>query len=94
MTLIADIITSVTETKEPISDILRRCLVLAYRLKNGALKAWAEKELNGYEVSELPDYRKAKGVAKGLFLGGWGQELRESALGILSIEAPASAFRD
>ncbi len=81
MKLIDDIITSVTQTKEPISDILRRCLVLAYKLKNDTLKSWVEKELNGYDsLDDLPSYRKASGVAKGLFLGGWGSELRNQPL--------------
>jgi hypothetical protein len=43
MTLLDGIIQSVTETKEPIADILRRCLVLAHKLKNDAFKAWVER---------------------------------------------------
>jgi hypothetical protein len=81
MNLIDEIIAGVTQTKEPISDILRRCLVLAYKLKNDTLRVWVEKELNGYDsLDELPDYRRANGVAKGLFLGGWGSELRDQPL--------------
>ncbi|HYG89938.1 MAG TPA: hypothetical protein VD978_27210 [Azospirillum sp.] len=58
MKLIDDIIASVTETKEPISDTLRRCLVLADKLKNNTLKTWVERELNGYAFSDdVPSYR-------------------------------------
>ena len=68
MKLINDIVEAITATKEPISDTLRRCLVIAFKLKNDTLKTWLEKELNGYENDDkLPDYRTARGVAKGLF---------------------------
>lgn len=81
MKLLEDIIESVTVSKEPVSDILRRCLVLAFKLKNGTLKRWVEHELNGYgDAAELPNYRKSAGVAKGLFLGGFGAELRDQPL--------------
>lgn len=81
MKLIDDIIAGVTETKEPTSDLLRRCLVLAYKLKNDALKTWVEKELNGYDpAAELPEYRKSTGVAKGLLLGPFGAQLRDQPL--------------
>ena len=81
MKLLEDIIESVTVSKKPVSDILRRCLVLAFKLKNETLKRWVEHELNGYgDAAELPDYRKSAGVAKGLFLGGFGAELRDQPL--------------
>lgn len=81
MTLLDGIIQSVTETKEPIADILRRCLVLAHRLKNDAFKAWVERELNGYSGDEeLPDYRTSVGVALGHFSGPVGAGLRNQPL--------------
>jgi hypothetical protein len=71
MKLLDDIIESVTITKEPVADILRRCLVLAFKLKNDTLKKWVEKELNGYDRNdpELPEYRKSAGVSKGILIG-------------------------
>ncbi|MDX0009165.1 hypothetical protein GOB40_21030 [Sinorhizobium meliloti] len=89
MALIDDIIHSLTETREPIEDVLRRCLVLAYRMKNEPLKHWVEKELNGYGLDEeLPDYRQAIGTAKGLFLGSFGRQLPNQPLasGVLKQE--------
>ena len=81
MKLLDDIIVSVTETKEPISDILRRCLVLAYKLKNDTLKTWVEKELNGYhDNDELPSYRKTGAQSKGLFFGYGGSQLSNQPL--------------
>lgn len=81
MTLLDGIIQSVTETKEPIADILRRCLVLAHKLKNDAFKAWVERELNGYPAdAELPDYRKATGTAIGHFAGPLGARISNQPL--------------
>lgn len=81
MKLIDDIIISATEANEPIGQTLRRCLVLAYKLKNESLKAWVENELNGFEVTaELPDYRQSRGTAKGLLLGSFGQQLNNQPL--------------
>ncbi|HEY1722228.1 MAG TPA: hypothetical protein VGG27_13370 [Magnetospirillaceae bacterium] len=81
MKLIDDIIAGVIDNREPIADVLRRCLVLAYKLKNDALKTWVEKELNGYQWTEpLPEYRKSSGVAKGHFLGSFSRVLHDQPL--------------
>jgi hypothetical protein len=70
MELLDEIIGGATDSTEPISNLLRRCLVLAHQLKNEKLKAWAESELNGYnDVDLLPDYRVARIVARGFFVG-------------------------
>ncbi|MEY9531165.1 AbiTii domain-containing protein [Sinorhizobium fredii] len=81
LALIDDIISSLTDTKEPVADVLRRCLVLAYKMKNEPLKHWVEKELNGYAIDEeLPDYRKSFGTAKGLFFGSYGRQIKNQPL--------------
>lgn len=81
MKLLDTIIDSVTETKEPISDILRRCLVLAHKLKNDTLKEWVTNELNGYVGdAELPDYRIGYGTALGIFLGPGGRSIENQPL--------------
>jgi hypothetical protein len=70
--LLDDIIELATDNQQSIAVLLRKCLVLAHRLKNERLKTWANKELNGYEHGdELPDYRIAPAQAKGHF-SGWG----------------------
>jgi hypothetical protein len=44
-----------------VAVLLRKCAVLAERLDNEALRAWASKELNGYpDMDEVPPYRKKK----------------------------------
>lgn len=79
--LLDEIIDSVTAQQEPISQTLRRTLVLAYRLKNDGLKSWIESELNGYaDRDTLPDYRKGTGTAKGLFLGPLGAALQNQPI--------------
>lgn len=50
----------------PISDLLRKALVISHKLKLGEFKEWIEKELNGYhETAEIPQYREFKGTVKG-----------------------------
>lgn len=81
MKLLEDIVAAATDSKEKCSDLLRRCLVLAYKLKNESLKAWVENELNGYRHdNELPVYRQSTGVAKGIFLGGFGHQINNQPL--------------
>ena len=53
--LLDDIINLAVDGKQPLPDILRKCLLLAYELKNERLKTWANQELNGYEPAlDLP----------------------------------------
>jgi hypothetical protein len=41
------------------TDLLRKCLILSYRLDNGSFRAWVERELEGYPVdADLPGYRR------------------------------------
>ncbi len=71
MGLLDEIVKAITETDEKTSSILRKCLVLSYKLRNDALKSWASKELNGYdrEDPDLPEYRRIVAPAKGMFIG-------------------------
>lgn len=82
MSLLDDIIKSITETDEKTSSILRKCLVLSYRLKNDSLKSWVSKELNGYDYDDpdMPDYRKIGAPAKGVFLGSVGQQINDQPI--------------
>jgi hypothetical protein len=55
----------------PVSNILRKAKVLAYRLKNQEFKDWVEYELNGYYGSKdisVPTYRKYKSSSFGDFM--------------------------
>jgi hypothetical protein len=73
MQLLDEIIELAVDDKTSLSVLLRKCLVLSHRLKNERLKAWAEKELDGYARDDaLPDYRQTHTLSKGVFFGPFG----------------------
>lgn len=82
MNLLDDIITAITETDEKTSSILRKALVLSYRLKNDMLKSWVSKELNGYDGDDpdLPDYRVLHTQARGFFIGSFGRQIDDQPI--------------
>jgi hypothetical protein len=81
MDLLDEIVSLSCDSSQPISDVLRKCLVLAYHLKNDRLKEWVEKELNGFaEDDELPSYREVSAISKGFFLGAFGSEIRNQPI--------------
>lgn len=52
-----DIIDLATDNRQPITVLLRKCLILASQLKSERLKVWTNKELNGYDPDDsLPPY--------------------------------------
>jgi hypothetical protein len=71
--LLNDIIDLATDDKQPITTLLRKCIVLAQQLKNHRLRIWANEELNGYNsIDNLPEYRTISAAATGLFVDpGW-----------------------
>jgi hypothetical protein len=71
MGLLTDIQNAAVDSSTPITDLLRRCLILASKLKSEELRTWAEAELNGYPTgAEVPDYRVlATPHAVGTFFG-------------------------
>jgi hypothetical protein len=76
MQLIDEIIDLAVNDNTSLSTLLRKCLVLSYRLKNERLKVWAEKELDGYkEDAALPDYRETHTHSKGHFWGSMGTKI-------------------
>ena len=71
--ILNEIIDAATDTTQPVANTLRKCLILAFELKNEKLKAWVEGELNGYkETDEVPEYRRAYLHSKGNFSGPMG----------------------
>ncbi|HME21687.1 MAG TPA: hypothetical protein VKI44_10135 [Acetobacteraceae bacterium] len=81
MRLLDEIIDLAVDGNTQTTTLLRKCLLLARRLKNARLREWVEKELNGYEASdELPDYRHTTGVAKGLFFGPFNASISDQPL--------------
>lgn len=51
----------------PISDLLRKALVVARKLKISEFESWINNELNGYEkAKDIPEYRLVRGTVKAL----------------------------
>jgi hypothetical protein len=72
MTLLDDIIEMASDNKEPIGNLLRKCLILERQLKNEKFRAWLDQELDGYDrenPDEFPPYRVFNCVNKGDFYG-------------------------
>jgi len=68
--LLDDIINLAIDGKQPLPDILRKCLLLGHELKNERLKTWAKQELDGYKSGkDVPEYRIVPAQAKGNFIG-------------------------
>ena len=85
--LLDDIIKLAVDGKQPLPDILRKCLLLGHELKNERLKAWANQELNGYRsVMDVPDYRIIPAMAKGNFVGPFHAEYRNYPIPSVSLE--------
>jgi hypothetical protein len=53
-----------TEKKEDISDLLRKALLVATKLKLYDFRSWIDKELNGYRKGPVPEYRKLKATVR------------------------------
>lgn len=105
--LLNDIIDLATDDKQPLTTLLRKCIVLAHQLKNDRLKIWANEELNGYNSKDsLPKYRIVSAAATGLFVGsGWSrfqQDIPSAALEkehrklaeVVYVAQPVSTFED
>lgn len=70
--LLDKIIELATDNQQPLTVLLRQCIVLAYELKNEQLKSWANHELNGYgDSEEMPEYRIVNAPAVGTFSAGY-----------------------
>ena len=68
--LLDDIITLAADDKQPLPNILRKCLILGYELKDDRLKTWADQEINGYgDQTNIPAYRVVEAHAVGNFIG-------------------------
>jgi hypothetical protein len=76
-----EIIEAASNDKEPIGNLLRKCLILERQVKNEKFKAWINKELDGYDSKEdLPSYRSFVCINRGHFLGIAGRSLSDQPL--------------
>lgn len=79
--LIAAIQDGAVSSAMPVGELLRRCQVIATRLKVPDFAAWVRYELDGYpDDAELPAYRTVQGLAQGHFMGPFGSGVRNSVL--------------
>jgi hypothetical protein len=73
MNLLEEIQAAATDSSVPLPDLLRKCAVLAARLRSDDFKMWVNHELNGYpDVEQLPPYRRLKVQSFGYFAGMFG----------------------
>lgn len=60
-----------TNSSESLATVLRKCQVLAHRLKHEPLQEWVGHELNGYRDGvEVPEYRSLRTTVQGNFMFG------------------------
>ncbi len=82
MTLLAEIRDAALDSNVNLADLLRKCLVLAARLKHDEFRAWVSAELQGYDFddTDLPDYRCYPTGSVGHFSGPFGSGLRNAPI--------------
>ncbi len=81
MTLLRDIQDAAVGTKEPITNLLRRCKILAARLSSAEFARWVDLELNGYDHKDgLPSYRVLPVRSLGHFSGPFGSGLKNAPI--------------
>lgn len=74
MDLLTDIQGAAVDPNHSVGDLLRKCQILAFRLKHEPFKAWVGHELNGYpNDATLPQYRASmRGELKAHLSGPFG----------------------
>lgn len=82
MSLLIEIQSLSVSSDNRITDLLRKCKILAARLGNKDFDQWIDNELSGYKSKEhLPDYRILHSVElKGHFGGPFGSGLRNAII--------------
>jgi hypothetical protein len=81
MNLIDEIIAAAADSKQPIGNLLRKCLILENEKPNEAFKSWLDKELDGYpDIEGLPPYRTVHVTSFGNFIGIMGRQLNSQPL--------------
>lgn len=76
MSLILEIQAAALDSAVHLPDLLRKCKVLAARLKHQPFADWVSSELSGYrDLTEPPDYRRIKTQSYGNFVGSYGRKL-------------------
>lgn len=89
MSLLTEIQAAATDPTVSLSDLLRKCQILAFRLRHEPFKQWVSHELNGYpDEATLPAYRGPfAGDIKADTHGAYGAEVRNVGVPDWSIPA-------
>jgi AbiTii len=70
MRLIDELIELASNDKEPIGNVLRKCLIVESQFSNDSFRAWVDRELDGYgDDDEVPSYRHFPARSYGMFTG-------------------------
>jgi hypothetical protein len=81
MSLLREIQDAAVDGSSDLETLLRKCRVLATRLKHDQLKSWVGWELDGYPQDvELPEYRKFHCQCFGHFTGYGGSQVRNAPI--------------
>jgi len=94
MGLLQEIIESAADPSISVSDFLRRCKTLSYRLGNESFKIWVDRELGGYPAGiDLPAYRTGfRGIVLAQLSGPFGSGASNVPVPISLI--PAGGWED
>ena len=86
VSLVREIQDAAQDSSVNLPDLLRKCKVLAARLKHAEFAAWVSNELNGYaEETDLPGYRSLKTQSRGTFVGTYGRQAVNVSISARSI---------
>jgi hypothetical protein len=81
MSLLREIQDAAIDGSTDLETLLRKCRVLAARLKNEQFKLWVQSELDGYaSTADVPDYRKFHCQCFGHFSGPFGSGLKNAPI--------------
>lgn len=88
-TLLQQIEEEAVDSKSDVASLLRKCKVLATRLRNDSLKDWIRCELNGYtNTTDIPEYRIVPCQSVGTFYG-LGKTLKNAPIPPMCVPAEA-----
>lgn len=89
MSLLREIQTAAVDGASDLESLLRKCRVLATRLKHDEFRNWVQFELDGYPSNaEIPEYRKFHLQCFGHFAGPFQSGLRNAPIPEASIPEP------
>ena len=81
MSLLSDILESAVDANVDLPTLLRKCKLLAARVRNEDFAEWVDHELNGYpSEDDLPSYRILRVQSYGDFYGPFGSGLRSAPI--------------